>query len=765
MKKFFSNFKKIFAFLLIIPMMFVFASCKKKNDNPNNPPTSSEQPAGGDDSSGGGDSSSGNEGNAGDGGSGGSGTESPEPEPEIDTFNLVVDYKLPDYLNGVLKNSSLTPAVEDGYTLPVFTGTEYEDYFDGWYTSADYAENSKIENTKVFAEKDDNLTIYAKWTTDDLEKYFCTAGVEFSYNKKQAIPISYSGTNPIVIISKYVKHNGSEYYVDSISANCFKDNKVIKEFRTSMIDFEVGANAFDASSLETIDFSKIKSIGNYGFKGTNVKKVAFSSVLDEISSAIFYDCKNLEEIDLSKVNSSKISVVPVDFCSGCIKLTTIDLPAQITTIKSSAFEGCSSLESLSFFDNSSITTVENRAFANCAKLENVEIKSQIVSYGTGVFSGSNVKNMTISNMFYDSIYSDFKFSTKFGDLSSTLESLTFVGTGITKIYSNYLKNYSALKTVVMSNSITEIGEGAFDGCSNLENITFSTELYGDRLNISTLKSTKWYANIEAELQSNSSNQKIINNTLVYVSNTVSGEFVIGDAEYVVADIFGANKNITSVTISKNVKDINRYAFYNSKVTSITVSSENTNFAVQSGELEKFDAGTVNKDVKVHYSALYKLNDAGEKETLISYVADNSGGLFIVPNTVTMVYNSAFKSNVRPYFIYYNSSNATLNLVYREGKEEHGRYLIGNATITTYGNNSCCEIYKYFDKDTKDYDFTTETDFNFAGLNGKYFVVVEESDVLGGGSSVIYSYYLLDTTAKSGSKIKNIIDTIYPNFAV
>lgn len=764
MKKFFNSFKKIFALLLIIPVMFVFVSCKK-NNNPNNPPTKTEQPSGSEGGNGNsGDSSSGdNDTSGGEGESGDSGTENPEPVPEQDTFNLLVDYKLPDYLNGVLKNETLTPVVEDGYALPVFTGTEYEEFFGGWYTSADYTDNSKVESTSIFANKDENLTIYAKWKTDGLEDYFCTSGVEFNFEKNRAIPIGYTGTNEIVIISKNVKHNGSTYFVDNISVNCFKDNRVIKEFRTSMIDFEVGANAFDNSTLETIDFSKIKSIGNYGFKDTNIKQAVFSNNLDTLSSAIFYNCKNLEEVDLSSVNSSKISVVPVDFCSGCIKLKTIYLSTKMTTIKSSAFEGCSSLENLSFLDTSSITTVENRAFANCAKLENVEIKSQIVSYGTEVFSGSNVKNMTIYNMFYDSMYSDFKFSTKFGDLSSALESLTFAGTGITKIYNNYLRNYTALKTVVMCNSITEIGIDAFYGCSNLENITFSTELYGDRLNISTLSSTKWYTNIEAELQSNSLNQKVVNDTLVYVSNSVTGKFVISDdVQYVVADIFGEKENITSVEISKNVKEINRYAFYNSKVTSIFVDSENTNFAVQSGELEKFDAGTIVENVEIHYSALYKLNDAGEKETLISYVADNSGGLFIIPNTVSLVYNSAFKSNVRPYFVYLNSSNATINIIPREGKEEFGRYLIGSATITTYGSNSCCEIYKYFNKDTNDYDFTTETEFDFDGLSGKYFVVVEEPNILGG--SAVYNYYLLDTGALSGKKIINILD-IYPNFVV
>lgn len=765
MKKFFSNFKKIFAFLLIIPMMFVFASCKKKNDNPNNPPTSSEQPAGGDDSSGGGDSSSGDEGDAGDGGSGGSGTESPEPEPEIDTFNLVVDYKLPDYLNGVLENSSLTPAVEDGYTLPVFTGTEYEDYFDGWYTSADYAENSKVENAKVFAEKDDNLIIYAKWVRSDLiEESFCTAGVQFSIDKTEtfASPVSYEGTSEIVIISKKVKIDGKTYYVENnIVANCFKDNEYIKEFRTSLADFSVESNAFDNSPLETIDFSKILSAGNYAFKDTNVKNAVFSNKLNSLSSAVFYGCEKLELVDFRNVLDINVSAVPVDLCMGCTKLSSVDLSAKMLTIKESAFEGCSSLENLEFLKNSSVTSIEKRAFANCANLKNVEVISQIVSYGTGVFSGSNVENMTIYNMFYDSSCADFSFSTRFGNLSSTLKSVTFAGTNITKIYKNYFKNYTALETVIMNNQIEEIGNNAFDGCSNLKNITFSTALYGDKLNISTLSSTKWYQDIETDLQANSLNSKVVNNTLVYVSSSVSGTFVVSDdVEYIVADIFGANKNITSVTISKNVKKINKYAFYNSKVTSIFVNAENENYAVQTGTHEKFINVEPGSDITINYSALYELDTHGNKSTLISYVADKSGGLLIIPETVSLVYNSAFNSNAMPYYVYLDKTGAKVNITKKEYAVEYGPaggYLFGDASISTTGSNANCTVYKFLDN-AEEYDFSYDEEngyngFNFTGLSGIYFAIVEEADLT--SENITYQYYLINADSQQITDLSNL----------
>ena len=441
MKKFFKKVKALFMFLLIVPMMFVFGACKNNDNNDNggsnNPGIEQPGGSGGEDNSGG----SGEQ----PGGSGGEDVGGEDPEtPPVEakkTFNLSVNYALPTYLNGLIDDEDVTPEVDDGYTLPTFDGTEYENYFVGWYTTDTYEEESKVEDVTLTAEENANVSLYAKWSTEGLEDFFCTPGVVFEINGNCAIPVEYTGTSEIVIISKYVMNGETQCYVDRIGANCFKNNKVIKEFRTSMIDFAVGSNAFENSNLEKIDFSKVVTLDNYAFKDSKVKTAVFSNKISELSPGAFFNCTELETLDFSAITNTALNYIPSTMFYGCSKLKNIDLSVTMTKINESAFEGCDALENIEFLKNSSITEVESRVFANCEKLENVEIPATIVSYGTAVFAGSNVVNMTISNMFYNSAVADFSFTTKFGDLSATLKSVTFKGTGITKIYSNYFSGY------------------------------------------------------------------------------------------------------------------------------------------------------------------------------------------------------------------------------------------------------------------------------------------------------------------------------------
>ncbi len=766
MKKFFRKFKTLFMFLLIVPMMFVFGACKNDNDNDNGGSNSNpgiEQPggSGGEDNPG---SGSGGEQPDDGGDEGGEEPETPPVEAKK-TFNLSVNYALPTYLDGLIDDEELTPEVEEGYLIPTFEETEFEDYFLGWYTTDTYEEQSKVEDIKLKAEEDSNISLYAKWNTVQIEKLFCTPGIVFQISGNCAIPVEYSGTSEIVIIPKSVMNGETECYVDRIGANCFKDNTVIKEFRTSMSDFAVGSNAFEGSTLEKIDFSKIVGLDNYAFRNSKVKTAIFSNKLGELSPGAFYGCTELETVDFSAVINNLLGLIPSDMFFGCEKLKNVDLSVSMTKINESAFEGCSALETLDFLKNSSIAEVANRAFADCVKLENVEIPATIVSYGTGVFEGSNVINMTISNMFYNSAISDFSFSTRFGDLSETLKSVTFKGSLITKIYEDYFSGYSALETLVMNNQLDEIENGAFYGCSSLKNITFSTALVGDKLNIATLSGTKWYADIEDYLVSQSLNGMVVNGTLVYVSSAVSGNFVIGDdVTHIAADIFAKNQNITAVEIAKNVDYINKYAFYKSKVKSITVDAENDNYVVDNGELEKFSNGAVVADSAVNYSALYELK-SGVKTTLISYVADRNGGLFIVPQTVDLVYNSAFNSNYAPYFVYMSKAESVLDLVAKFGIEEKapsGGYLFGNSTISTLSSNINASIYKYLSADKYEVDLDpVAITVNYTGLSGNYFAIVELEDPFNNEESTYY-YYLIDSQDEN---IRDIIEEIYPNFAI
>lgn len=747
MKKFFCKLKSLFMFLLIIPMMFVFGGCKNNDNNAGSGNSGIEQPSGDDPQ----------------GGESGGEEDDPVVPPVVteQTFNLSVNYALPAYVSDLIDDEELTPEVDTGYNLPTFEGTDFEDYFEGWYTTETYDEESKLEELNLTAEENENVSIYAKWNVNDIENYFCTDGVKFQFSGNVATPVEYIGTSEIVIISKYVMNGETPCYVDGIGANCFKNNNKIKEFRTSMLDFSVGESAFEGSTLEKLDFSKVIGLEINSFKGSKVKIAEFSNKLASISSNVFEGCTELETVDFSAVTNNLVSLIPSQMFLGCSKLKNIDLASTMTKIYASAFENCSALKNIEFLKNSSIVEVANRAFANCVSLDNIEIPESIVSYGTGVFAGSNITNMTISNMFYNSVILDFSFSTKFGDLSSTLKSLTFKGTSITKIYANYLSGYSELETLVMNDSIIEIEGGAFSGCSKLKNITFSTALVGDKINISTLSKTKWYSDIQVYLESESLNEMIVNDTLLYVSSEISGEYVVPEnVTHIVADIFSKNNNITSVVISKNVVGINRYAFYKSNVTNISVDSDNKHYVVDKGELEKFEGGMVLQDTTINYSALYELN-SGVKSTLVSYVANVDGGLFIVPESVKLVYNSAFNSNCVPYFVYVSTPNSLVNLSTKFAVEERkpaGGYLFGDSLITTESYNVSVSIYKYLEGDKYDvYLDPISIEVNFEGLTGNYFVKVLVDDFAG----TVAKYYLV----KSASEEIVDLTTIYPNFNV
>ena len=146
MKKILKKVKSLFLILLIVPMLFVFSACKKNNDSDNSqnkPPI--EQPSGGngsgEDSSGGGDDDLGDEQNP--------------PVVLEKTFNLDVNYALPKYLEGLINDENLSPKIDEGYVLPTFDDTEFEDYFAGWYTTEIYDEESKIEDLILTAEENE----------------------------------------------------------------------------------------------------------------------------------------------------------------------------------------------------------------------------------------------------------------------------------------------------------------------------------------------------------------------------------------------------------------------------------------------------------------------------------------------------------------------------------------------------------------------------------------------------------------------------------
>ena len=160
---------------------------------------------------------------------------------------------------------------------------------------------------------------------------------------------------------------------------------------------------------------------------------------------------NLSVLDLSEakiVNGGDVYIVSGGYTSNdqigfdafynCSGLTSLTLPAGITSIGYAAFSGCSGLTSLNLPDG--ITSIGDYAFYNCSGLTSLTLPDGITIICEGAFK--NCSGLTSLNL----------------------------PTGITSIGGNAFEGCSGLTSLNLPAGITSIDFGAFDGCSGLTSL-------------------------------------------------------------------------------------------------------------------------------------------------------------------------------------------------------------------------------------------------------------------------------------------------------
>ena len=212
----------------------------------------------------------------------------------------------------------------------------------------------------------------------------------------------------------------------------------------------IGERAFDyCTSLTSITIpDSVTSIGDYAFDGCK----SLESITVEEGNTVYHSSGNclIETTSKTLVLGCKTSAIPTD--------------GSVTSIGSSTFSICTSLESITIPD--SVTSIGIYAFYNCTSLESITIPDSVTSIGKYAFLGcSSLTSITIP----DSVTSigDEAFS-----FCSSLTSIT-IPDGVTSIGSWAFEGCTSLTSITIPDSVTSIGNGAFDGCSSLTSITFN----------------------------------------------------------------------------------------------------------------------------------------------------------------------------------------------------------------------------------------------------------------------------------------------------
>ncbi len=232
-------------------------------------------------------------------------------------------------------------------------------------------------------------------------------------------------------------------------------NKSEGLLQPSWPDFEIESNA------------RITREGNAIYYGSasNPHAILIDAVSDSISSCTIHP--ETEYIYSFAFTEYTRSDDDKDLFVGCSKLSAITIPAKVYGIGQYAFAGCSALTR--FITSQPIDDIGAKAFWNCSKLSEVLLvdhpdKMQI---GDGAFQ--NCASLT-------SI-----------DLPQGIESIeqnTFAGAKklkqieipaeVTVIGANAFDGCAQLQTVTFENAsqLTTIGSAAFSGCSSLQAVTF-----------------------------------------------------------------------------------------------------------------------------------------------------------------------------------------------------------------------------------------------------------------------------------------------------
>ena len=140
----------------------------------------------------------------------------------------------------------------------------------------------------------------------------------------------------------------------------------------------------------------------------------------------------------------------------------IILGDSVTTIGNSAFDGCSSLTSVTI--PNSVTEIGYYAFKDCRSLTSITIPNSVTEIGWNAFNGcSSLTSVTIPN----------SVTTIGGGAFEKCISLTSVTipNSVTTIGSEAFSGCTNLKKVNIGKSVKDIGEYAFDYCTNITQIS------------------------------------------------------------------------------------------------------------------------------------------------------------------------------------------------------------------------------------------------------------------------------------------------------
>lgn len=270
-----------------------------------------------------------------------------------------------------------------------------------------------------------------------------------------------------------------------------------------------------------------------------------------------YNDFDYEEINgniiINSYNGDKTQLVPADFPKEGNKVITIRanafanstireiaIPTSVTTIENGAFFNCKNLQLISISGCNGLTTISDNTFAGCESLINISLPENVTSIGQGAFK--DCKSLTVFTLRENMDYIA-------QDAFDGCDSLMAFDTSIKKASEEVTEAASTVseETGIEEESPTTVSKSY--GAETYKGMLYDTYIYGGQ---SMLKLT----NVPAGLGKSSLSAADFHPNCVAIGQRA----------------FSGNTEITNVVLPSTIRAIERDAFSDSTVVSITIPS-------------------------------------------------------------------------------------------------------------------------------------------------------------------------------------------------
>ena len=525
----------------------------------------------------------------------------------------------------ILENATTT---YDGVTPSRAPDEEYYYVFDGWYLEGDETETLIDLATFTFSEDTTLVAHYEAREASNSDGLFTYAlngdrtgyivigasetDLEGNPHTDLVIPDTFQGL-PIVAIGEEAFYaNTSVSYGRKITSVTLGAN--IKE---------IGANAFYYNEkMETLTLNEgLVSIGDSAFKNCKaLTNLLIPTSVVTIADSAFQSCTNLVSIDFQADKETSLTTLGESVFQSCSKLVEVTFPNSLTNVGEDCFTGCGSLQYVNIGQNMTIEAIGNafgnisnssgmiKAFGLTPGCTNYEVDEDGVLYTAGkkilvrvpFYLGKDENGEVIPNTTYtirDEVIEIAPYAFKniysfrtivFGANVKKIDDYAFY---TCRIYDNEgthfefndkleeIGNYAfqstiskkeMQRTLVMPDSVTTIGDGAFKSCSGIISFTFGanmenfgSDIFNGCSNLAEIKVSENNTKISIGEDGLAVYNKDQTKALFWldIKNTATS-YVMPDTVKEVNPYFLSGKSkITSLVLSSNLEKVGERAFY------------------------------------------------------------------------------------------------------------------------------------------------------------------------------------------------------------